>query len=175
MAKKSNESENLQPRRNGRPTQEETVENWYHVASLHVMKGYSQSKAFMTVYGTANANYATRLFHNPRFLAIVNRLRLSMALDDESVRKNIEALYLQTITSPDEQIKNKLTAAAQWQKLRGLESQKVEIRSEVDDFILEQLKKCELAMKEQAEIRAAKGRTLRPELIEASVEIEGDS
>lgn len=170
MARKSNAKENLQPRKIGRPTQEETVENWYHVASLHVMKGYSQSKAYMTVYGTANANYATRLFHNPRFLAIVNRLRLSMALDDESVRKNIEALYLETITSPDEQIKNKLTAAAQWQKLRGLESHKVEISSEVDDLILEQLKRCELAMQEQAKIRAAKGRTLRAELIEAPVE-----
>lgn len=148
----------------GRDSKEETLEKWYHVASLHVIKGISPSQAYKQVYGAKDSSYGAVLFRNKRFLAIVERLRLSQCLDDDAVRKNIEALYLQIITDPVEQVKNKLTAASQWQKLRGLESQKVEIRSEVDDLILEQLKKCELAMQEQASIRAAKGRIIREEL-----------
>ena len=145
----------------GRPVKEETLENWYHVASLHVLRGMSQRKAYAQVYGSTATGNVALLFKNPRFLAIVNRLRLSMALDEEAVKRNIESLYLQTITDPGEQVKNKLAAAQQWQKLRGLECQKVEVRSEVDDIILEQLRRCEKAMEEQAEMRAVRGRTLR--------------
>ena len=148
----------------GRPTKEETLEKWYHVASLHVIKGITPSQAYKQVYGAADSSYSSVLFRNKKFIAIVDRLRLSQCLDDEAVRKNIESLYLQIITDPEEQVKNKLTAASQWQKLRGLESQKVEIKSEVDDLILEQLKKCEVAMQEQAQLRAAKGRVIRAEL-----------
>lgn len=148
----------------GRPTKEETLEKWYHVASLHVIKGITPSQAYKQVYGAADSSYSSVLFRNKKFIAIVDRLRLSQCLDDEAVRKNIESLYLQIITDPEEQMKNKLTAASQWQKLRGLESQKVEIKSEVDDLILEQLKKCEVAMQEQAQLRAAKGRIIRAEL-----------
>lgn len=150
----------------GRDSKEETLEKWYHVASLHVLKGMNKCAAYKQVYGREDGTYSVRLFQNPRFLAIVERLRLSQCLDDDAVRKNIEALYLQTITDPNEQVKNKLSAASQWQKLRGLETQKVEVRNEVDDVILEQLRRCEEAMKEQAAIRQARGRTLRPVEIE---------
>jgi hypothetical protein len=146
----------------GRDHKEETLEKWYHVASLYVLKGMNKCAAYKQVYGSNDGTYSVRLFQNPRFLAIVERLRLSQCLDDDAVRKNIEALYLQTITDPDEQIKNKLAAASQWQKLRGLETQRVEVRSEVDDVIMEQLRRCEEAMKEQAVLRQARGRTLRP-------------
>ena len=156
----------------GRPTKEETLEKWYHVASLHVIKGITPSQAYKQVYGAADSSYSSVLFRNKKFIAIVDRLRLSQCLDDEAVRKNIESLYLQIITDPDEQVKNKLTAASQWQKLRGLESQKVEIKSEVDDLILEQLKKCEVAMQEQAQLRAAKGRVIRAELPQVEIKTE---
>ena len=158
----------------GRPTKEETLEKWYHVASLHVIKGITPSQAYKQVYGAADSSYSSVLFRNKKFIAIVDRLRLSQCLDDEAVRKNIESLYLQIITDPDEQVKNKLTAASQWQKLRGLESQKVEIKSEVDDLILEQLKKCEVAMQEQAQLRAAKGRVIRAELPQVEIKPENE-
>lgn len=161
MARKEKTAENTA--KLGRPLKEETMEKWYHVASLYVLKGLNQSQAYMQVYGTKDASNATNLFHNSRFLAIVDRLRLSQALDDDSVKKNIEALYLQTITDPDEQIKNKLAAAAQWQKLRGLEKAHVEIRNETDELILGMLKQCEDAMAAGAELRAARGRVLHAE------------
>ena len=163
MARISKKAIHLQPKSEaGRDTKDETLEKWYHVASLYVLKGVNKHAAYKQVYGSTDGSYSVRLFQNPRFLAIVERLRLSQCLDDDSVRKNIEALYLQTITDPNEQVKNKLSAASQWQKLRGLETQRVEVRSEVDDVILEQLRRCEEAMKEQAAIRQARGRTLRP-------------
>lgn len=154
----------------GRPQKEETLENWYHVASLHVLRGMSKAAAYMQVYGaksTSSAN-AYALFRRPAFRAIVDRLRLSQCLTDEDVRKNIESLYLQTITNPEESTKNKLSAAAQWQKLRGLETQKIEVQDDVDRLIIEQLRLAEQAMRDGAAERAARGRTLR----QAQVEIE---
>lgn len=157
----------------GRGCKEETLLRWHEVASLHVLRGMSPAAAYRRVYGVSDGSYASVLFKKPGFVEIVERLRFASALDDDSVRKNIEALYLQTVTDPAENVKNKLAAASQWQKLRGLESRKVEITNKVDEFILEQLKKCEEAMTMQAEIRAAKGRKLRDDAL-PPVEIEAE-
>ena len=154
----------------GRPQKEETLENWYHVASLYVLRGMSKAAAYMQVYGAKSSSSANAysLFRRPAFKAIVDRLRLSQCLTDEDVRKNIESLYLQTITNPEESTKNKLSAAAQWQKLRGLETQKVEIGTDADRIIEAQLRLAEQAMLDGAAERAARGRTL----CHAQVEIE---
>ena len=158
----------------GRDEKEETLEKWYRVATLYVLRGMTQTAAVRAVYGSDGC-YAGVLFKNSRFLALVDRLRAVDGLGDDDVRKNIEALYLQTIVDPNENPKLKLQAAQQWQKLRGLETQKVELRSDVDDLILAQLQKCEEAMLNQTEMRLAKGRCLKkpelPDAVEAPVEL----
>lgn len=167
----------------GRAPKDETLAKWHLVAALHVVGGKNMSQAYMTAYGSKNASNASKLFSNPRFVEIVESMQASVGLDDDSVKASIEAFYLRTLLDEAEPTKNKLAAAQQWQKLRGLEKAKVEISNEADDLILAQLQQCAVAMEEQSELRAARGRVLRAEALpvpdddaagaDGSVEIEG--
>ena len=148
-----------QPKK-GRLTAEETLENWYHVASLHVLRGLNQSQSYMQVYGARSGANASVLFNNPKFKAIVQRLRLSQGLSENDVRSNIESLYIQCITSEDEPMKNKLAAAAQWQKLRGLEKAVLKVESEEDLLFAAALQKCEQALDASKKARLARGRVV---------------
>lgn len=167
----------------GRATKDETLAKWHLVAALHVVGGKNMSQAYMAAYGSKNASNASKLFSNPRFVEIVESMQASVGLDDDSVKASIEAFYLRTLLDEAEPTKNKLAAAQQWQKLRGLEKAKVEISSEADDLIMQQLKQCEIAMQAETELRAARGRVLRADALPvpgeaaageaAPVEIEG--
>lgn len=162
MPRMARKKENLpveQPKK-GRLTSSETLENWYHVASLHVLRGLNQSQSYMQVYGAKSGVNASVLFNNPKFKAIVNRLRLSQGLSENDVRSNIESLYIQCITSEDEPMKNKLAAAAQWQKLRGLEKSIVKVESEEDLLFTAALQKCEQALDASKKARLARGRVV---------------
>jgi hypothetical protein len=155
--------EEITETRKGRLTSSETLENWYHVASLHVLRGLNQSQAYMQVYGAKSGANASVLFNNPKFKAIINRLRLSQGLSENDVRSNIESLYIQCLTSEDESMKNKLAAAAQWQKLRGLEKSVVKVESEEDLLFAAALQKCEKSLQVAKAERVARGRVVAAE------------
>lgn len=152
--------EEISETRKGRLTSSETLENWYHVASLHVLRGLNQSQAYMQVYGARTGANASVLFNNPKFKAIVNRLRLSQGLSENDVRSNIESLYIQCLTDENESMKNKLYAAAQWQKLRGLEKSVVKVESEEDLLFAAALQKCEKSLQMAKSERVARGRVV---------------
>ena len=125
-----------------------------------MLRGLNQSQAYMQVYGAKSGANASVLFNNPKFKAIINRLRLSQGLSENDVRSNIESLYIQCLTSEDEPMKNKLAAAAQWQKLRGLEKSVVKVESEEDLLFAAALQKCEKKLQMAKNERVARGRVV---------------
>lgn len=157
----------------GRATKDETLAKWHLVAALHVVGGKNMSQAYMAAYGSKNASNASKLFQNPKFVEIVESMQASVGLDDDSVKASIEAFYLRTLLDEAEPTKNKLAAAQQWQKLRGLEKAKVEVTSEVDDFIMQQLQQVELAMEAGTEQRMARGRVLRADALPVPGDVAG--
>jgi hypothetical protein len=70
------------------------------------------------------------------------RLRAAQGMNDEQVKGCIESLYLATVTDGEAPLKQRLQAAAQWQKLRGLEKVKELPVVDDDELIWRQAMSC---------------------------------
>lgn len=98
----------------------EKLAQWAIMASLVVYKGQSVSAAYRAVYDTESECPAS-IRNNHKFRSLITRMRASQGMTDEEVKGTIESLYLSTVTDEDAPLKQRLQAAQQWQKLRGLE------------------------------------------------------
>ena len=98
------------------------LEKWSMMASLVVYKNTSVSQAYRLVYDEPEAgDCPASIRNNSKFRSLLTRMRAAQGLTDDEVKGTIEGLYLATVADEEQPIKSRLQAAAQWQKLRGLE------------------------------------------------------
>ena len=110
---------------------------WSCVASLMVFKGQSAAGAYRAVYDEPDAVACPpSILYNPKFQAMLVRLKAAQGMTNEEVQGQIEALYLGIINDENAPEKSRLQAAAQLQKLRGLEKIKVQQEVDADEVIL---------------------------------------
>lgn len=65
-------------------------------------------------------------------------MRAAQGMSDEQAKGCIESLYLSTVTDDEAPLKQRLQAAQQWQKLRGLEKIKEVQAIDADELIWQQ-------------------------------------
>ncbi len=117
----------------------EKLTQWACVASLVVYKGMSLSAAYRAVYDAPEGTQCPASMRNSyKFQSMVTRLRAAQGLTDEQVKGSIESLYLSTVTDDEVPLKQRLQAAQQWQKLRGLEKIKDSQVIDEDELIWKQ-------------------------------------
>ena len=110
---------------------------WSCIASLMVFKGQSAAGAYRAVYDDPDAVACPpAIMNNPKFRAMLVRLRAAQGMSNEEIQGQIEALYLGIINDENAPEKSRLQAAAQLQKLRGLEKIKVQQEVDADEVIL---------------------------------------
>jgi hypothetical protein len=98
------------------------LEKWSMMASLVVFKGNSMAQAYRLVYDEPMAGDCPASIRNShKFRSLLTRLRNAQGLTDDEVKGTLEGLYHATVNDEEQPIKARLQAAAQWQKLRGLE------------------------------------------------------
>lgn len=121
----------------------ETIEKWSLMCSLVVYRGLSLSAAYRSVYDTeADVQCPASIRNSSRFKGMLSRLRAAQGMNDEQVKGCIESLYLSTVTDGEAPLKQRLQAAAQWQKLRGLEKVKELPVVDEDEMIWRQAMSC---------------------------------
>lgn len=117
----------------------ETITKYSIMCSLVVFKGLSVSAAYRAVYGAPEGSQcpsAIRSSH--KFQGMLTRMRAAQGLTDEQVKGCIESLYISLLTDEECPAKQRLQAAAQWQKLRGLEKSKEPQAIDDDELIWRQ-------------------------------------
>ena len=117
----------------------EKLTQWACVASLVVYKGMSLSAAYRAVYDAPEGTQCPASIRNSyKFQSMLTKLRAAQGLTDEQVKGSIESLYLSTVTDDEAPLKQRLQAAQQWQKLRGLEKIKEVQAIDADELIWQQ-------------------------------------
>jgi hypothetical protein len=127
------------PERPASTDERDTIAKWAVMASLIVYQGESMVGAYRTIYKDPDAKVCPpAIAGNYRFRSMITQLRAAQGLTPEVVQGNIEALYMQTLLDESAPLKLKLQAAAQWQKLRGLEKIKEAQPLDNDELIWQQ-------------------------------------
>lgn len=131
------------------------LENFHLMASLVVYRGLSVSAAYRAVYDEPEAAQCPSCISgSPSFKRILTRLRASQGMSEDMVKGVIEGLYLECIHDDERPMKERLQAASQWQKLRGLERPKAEVKEDdLEEFFAATMRACRKAQerKNQAE------------------------
>jgi hypothetical protein len=123
------------------------LENWHLMASLVVYRGLSVSAAYRAVYDEPEAAQCpAHISGSPNFKRILTRLRASQGMSEEQVKGAIEGLYLECVHDEERPMKERLQAAAQWQRMRGLEKPKPEVKEDdLEEFFAATMRACRKA------------------------------
>ena len=117
----------------------EKLAQWAIIASLVAYKGMSLSAAYRQVYDEPEGTQCPASIRNSyKFQSLLTKMRAAQGLTDEQVKGCIESLYLSTVTDDEAPLKQRLQAAQQWQKLRGLEKIKDVQGVDEDELIWKQ-------------------------------------
>lgn len=117
----------------------EKLAQWSVVASLVAYKGMSLSAAYRQVYDAPEGTQCPATIRNSsKFQSLLAKMRAAQGMSDEQAKGCIESLYLSTVTDDEAPLKQRLQAAQQWQKLRGLEKIKEVQAIDADELIWQQ-------------------------------------
>lgn len=117
----------------------EKLAQWSVVASLVAYKGMSLSAAYRQVYDAPEGTQCPATIRGSRkFQSLLTKMRAAQGMSDEQAKGCIESLYLSTVTDDEAPLKQRLQAAQQWQKLRGLEKIKEVQAIDADELIWQQ-------------------------------------
>lgn len=117
----------------------EKLAQWSVVASLVAYKGMSLSAAYRQVFDAPEgAQCPASIRNSSKFQSLLTKMRAAQGMSDEQAKGCIESLYLSTVTDDEAPLKQRLQAAQQWQKLRGLEKIKEVQAIDADELIWQQ-------------------------------------
>lgn len=123
------------PEKECSPEEREKLEKFAMMASLVVFRGQSITGAYRAVYDTApDAACPPSIYNAPKFRSLIVKLRNAQGMTDEQVKGTLEGFYCSLLANEDAPMKARLQAAAQWQKLRGLEKQREVIEADPDEM-----------------------------------------
>lgn len=125
----------LIPEKQCAPEEKERLSKWAIMASLIVYRGESAASAYRSAYDApAGSQCPASITRSPVFQGLITRMRAAQGMTDDEVKGTIESFYMAMLADENAPAKQRLQAAAQWQKLRGLERVKVVQESEEDDI-----------------------------------------
>lgn len=143
-------------------------ERWHTLANA-ILNGEPQSAAYARIYGvkpeTARPN-SSRLMLNPAFINLLEELREARQIDEEAIRAEIVAGHLADMRNDKLPVSDRRAARVALAKVYGLELSKAQLRVEkdpIDEYIADQLKRCEQAMIDGEDARRKKGRCISQE------------